>query len=710
MPNRLANEASPYLLQHAENPVAWEPWGEEAFARARRENKPIFLSIGYATCHWCHVMAHESFENPEIGELLNRDFVSIKVDREERPDVDKIYMTYVQSMTGRGGWPLNVFLTPDLKPFFGGTYYPTEDRQGHPGFRTVLNALAHTWHHDRSQLLGEGERVVQALQEHFEQATGSASPRPEAAGWLEQAWPAAYGYFNESFDADRGGFGGAPKFPQPGNLLFLLRYAAGTDDAAERAEALRMVTQTLGRMSCGGIHDHVGGGFHRYSVDEAWFIPHFEKMLYDQAQLCSAALATWQAVHDERFAWIARDILGYALRDLRHPGGAFFSAEDADSPVSDGSGHGQREGAFYVWEDAELRTLLGADHALVAAHFGVTAEGNVPARLDPHGDFTGRNHLAQQRPLSETASRLGMPVQEAGRRLAAALELLRETRARRQRPLRDEKIVCAWNGLMISALARAAACPSAAFREGWPSHGGIPGNQVCLEAATAAADWILTQLRRGPESGLLRSWCAGTDGPAAVAEDYACLVRGLLDLHESTLEPRWLREAESLQDAMNARFLDAERGGFFDSDAGAPNLILRLKEDYDGAEPAPTSVAVSNLLRLSALLGRPELREVALRSLDAFRPHWEKFPQAMPAMLCALEQALLWPPQRLEVSGEPGSAEVRALLDVLWESPAPPRILVRGSGGNPAVTLCAAETCLPPATTPESLRELLCRV
>jgi len=710
MPNRLANEASPYLRQHADNPVAWEPWGEEAFARARRENKPIFLSIGYATCHWCHVMAHESFENPEIGELLNRDFVSIKVDREERPDVDKIYMTYVQSMTGRGGWPLNVFLSPDLKPFFGGTYYPTEDRQGHPGFRTVLTALAHTWQHDRGQLLGEGERVVQALQEHFEKATGSATPKPEPVGWLEHAWPAAYAYFNESFDADKGGFGGAPKFPQPGNLLFLLRYAAGTDDATERAEALRMVTQTLGRMSCGGLHDHVGGGFHRYSVDDSWFIPHFEKMLYDQAQLCSAALAAWQAVHDERFAWIARDILSYVLRDLRHPDGAFFSAEDADSPVADDSGHGQREGAFYVWEASELRTLLGADHELLASHFGVKEEGNVPAQLDPHGDFTGRNHLAQQRPLGETAAQLGLEVREAGRRLAAALDILREVRARRARPLRDEKIVCAWNGLMLSALARAASCPSAVLREPWPAFGGRPGTEVCLGAARAAARQLLGCLRPGPRRELRRSWCAGTPGPLAVAEDYACLVRGLLDLHEATLEPDWLREAEALQDEMNARFLDTERGGYFNSDASAGHLILRLKEDYDGAEPAPTSVAVSNLLRLSALLGRPELRECALSALDAFRPHWEKFPQAMPAMLCSLEQALLWPPQRLEVAGDPDSPDVRALLDVLWENPGPPRILVCSEGAAPTVTLCAAESCHPPVQDPQSLRELLWRV
>ncbi|MBC8040899.1 MAG: thioredoxin domain-containing protein, partial [Opitutaceae bacterium] len=443
MPNALAHEKSPYLLQHADNPVAWLPWGEAAFAKARAEQKSIFLSIGYSTCHWCHVMAHESFENAEIAAILNEHFVSIKVDREERPDVDKVYMAYVQAMTGHGGWPLSAWLSPDLKPFHGGTYFPPEDRHGRMGFPSLLRAIVQAWTNDREKLLAESTRVIASLTEYHVARRSEAGAAVDLHDSGGEAFEKGYQYFNENFDASNGGFGGAPKFPRASNLNFLLRAAViqGVDTESGR-EAINMVATTLRKMAGGGLHDHVGGGFHRYSVDEAWFVPHFEKMLYDQAQIAVNALDTHLATGDERYAWIARDIFGYVLRDLAAPGGAFFSAEDADSMAE--NHHGQdahatkTEGAFYVWTPAEIAAVLSADDAaLVCAHYGVTAAGNVPAQLDPHHEFTGKNILMQQRSLAATAQALGLAPEVAAEKLGAALEVLRVVRAKRPRPHLD---------------------------------------------------------------------------------------------------------------------------------------------------------------------------------------------------------------------------------------------------------------------------------
>ena len=716
MPNRLAQEKSPYLRQHADNPVDWFPWGEEAFARARAEQKPIFLSIGYSTCHWCHVMAHESFENPEIAALLNAHFVAIKIDREERPDVDRVYMTYVQAMTGSGGWPMSVWLTPELKPFFGGTYFPPEDRPGRPGFASVLRALAHGWAAQRAQLVAEGQRVVETLREHF--AAPAERPARSAQSFAEDARTAGERCFQHlvaTFDPERGGFGGAPKFPRASNLTFLFRYAVrqGVGSAAGR-QAVQMATDTLSAMARGGIHDHVGGGFHRYSVDADWFVPHFEKMLYDQAQIALNALEAWQATHDERHAALARDICDYVLQDLAHPSGGFCAAEDADSAIAAGQAT-HAEGAFYVWRSGELRTLLGADCDLFAAHFGVQENGNVPAERDPSGEFTGQNILAQTQSPAGTAARFGLTPAQTDKRLAQSLAQLRTIRNRRPRPHRDDKVLTAWNGLMLSALARAAVMPATALAD----------RQAAYRiAAEQTAELIERELFDPVRGVLFRSWCEGRGAHEGFAEDYACLIQGLLDLYEATFAGRWLRWAAQLQAKMDELFLDPAHGGYFNSAASAADEILRLKEDYDGAEPAPGSVAATNLLRLAGLLGRDDWRTQALATIEALRPQWTGTPQALPQMLCAVDFALA-APQQVVLAGDPATADFRALAAVLHERPTPPRVVLAATGGETqrwlathapwlaaikpidgraVAYLCENYLCRLPATTPEELR------
>lgn len=725
MSNALAHEKSPYLLQHADNPVAWLPWGEAAFAKARAEQKPIFLSIGYSTCHWCHVMAHESFENADIAALLNAHFVSIKVDREERPDVDKVYMSYVQAMTGHGGWPLSAFLTPELKPFYGGTYFPPEDRQGRSGFPSVLNAIATGWTDDRERLVAEATRVIDSLNEYHESRRTEAGAAPDLHDAGGDAFEKGYQYFYENFDAANGGFGGAPKFPRASNLGFLLRAAAiqGHDSEAGH-EAVEMVATTLRKMAGGGLHDHVGGGFHRYSVDETWFVPHFEKMLYDQAQIAVNALDTHLATGDERFAWIARDIFGYVLRDLAHPAGGFYSAEDADS-LETSPGHDahavKSEGAFYVWTRAEVEAALGEDAAFVCEHFGVAAEGNVPMRLDPHNEFTGKNILMQRRPLVETARMHGLSPEVAVERLASALEKLRLVREQRPRPHLDDKIITAWNGLMISALARGAVSIAGCLvevREGY------------RVAAVRAAEFIQRELYDAKRGILYRNFRDGRGANEGFSEDYAFLISGLLDLYEATFDARWLRWAEQLQQVMDALFWDAEQGGYFNSRTDDASIVLRLKEDYDGAEPSPNSVAAANLLRLSALLHDDAFGERALRTIEALRSQWSKVPHALPELLCAIERALATSRQ-VVLAGDPESVDFRALAAVLHEKAGPRRAVLASpaaddeasrwltgraswlkdmkpaADGRARAYVCQHFTCQAPVDTPEALRALL---
>jgi uncharacterized protein YyaL (SSP411 family) len=721
MPNALAHEKSPYLLQHADNPVAWLPWGEAAFVKARAEQKPIFLSIGYSTCHWCHVMAHESFESADIAAILNEHFVSIKVDREERPDVDKVYMAYVQAMTGGGGWPLSAWLTPDLKPFYGGTYFPPEDRQGRTGFPAILRAIAKAWSDDRERLVAESTRVIDSLTEYHESRRTETGEVPDLHDSGGEAFEKCFQYFAENFDVNNAGFGGAPKFPRASNLDFLLRAAViqGVESEAG-AEAVQMVAATLQRMAGGGIHDQVGGGFHRYSVDEAWFVPHFEKMLYDQAQIAVNALDAHLATGDERFAWIARDVFGYVLRDLAAPGGAFFSAEDADSLLAHGKPE-HAEGAFYVWTRAEIEAVLNKDDAaLVCDHFGVTAEGNVPAQLDPHHEFTGKNILMQRRGLVATAQAHGLAPQVTAERLAASLETLRAVREKRPCPHLDDKIITAWNGLMISALARGAVSTAECLADGRESY---------RVAAVHAAEFIQRELFDAQRGVLYRNFRGGRGANEGFAEDYAYLIAGLLDLYEATFDARWLRWAEGLQQVMDTLFWDEAQGGYFNSRADDASIVLRLKEDYDGAEPSPNSVAAANLLRLSALFHDDTLRERALRTIEALRPQWSKAPHALPAMLCAIERALELPRQ-VVLAGDPESADFRALAAVLNEKAGPRRAVLASPGADDAgrwlaarapwltdmkaaaderarAFVCERFTCQAPVATLEELRKLL---
>jgi uncharacterized protein YyaL (SSP411 family) len=760
MPNALAHEKSPYLLQHADNPVDWFPWGEAAFAKARAEQKPIFLSIGYSTCHWCHVMAHESFENPAIAALLNEHFVAVKVDREERPDVDHVYMTYVQATTGHGGWPLSAWLTPELKPFYGGTYFPPEERHGRAGFPAILRAIARGWREERAKLVAESDRVMDALRTQQDtKGTEAGAAAPDVPQLLESgsaAFEKCFQYFYESFDAEHGGFGGAPKFPRASNLTFLFRCAAlqGTGSALG-AEAVKMAAHTLQKMAQGGIHDQAGGGFHRYSVDETWFVPHFEKMLYDQAQIAVNALDARLATGDERFAWLARDIFSYVLRDLTGPAGGFYSAEDADSPLTaanpgdDGEGRGagegkHAEGAFYVWKQAEIAAALGTDAPLVCAHFGVTENGNVPAEADPHGEFTGKNILVQRAPLAVAARTAGLTPEQANDRLVAALEKLRGVRARRPRPQLDDKIITAWNGLMISALARG---------HGVLGQGSVPAGDFSadkalsspasrlVQAAIRAAEFVQRELYDPARGVLYRSYREGRGAAEGFAEDYAFLIQGLLDLYEACFDLRWLQWAERLQQTMDAVFWDEVRGGYFNSAAGDAGIVLRLKEDYDGAEPAPSSVAAGNLLRLGAvfdqpagLAGQPDrlacsYRERAWRTIEAFRAQWVGAPHAMPQMLCALEQALE-APRHVVLVGDRHAADFRALAAVLHERLGPRRTILAvtddtdrrwlaarapwlaemsAQGGHATAYVCEEFSCQAPVTEPAELRSLLNR-
>jgi hypothetical protein len=625
MLNRLAREQSPYLLQHAGNPVDWYPWGPEAFERARADDKPVFLSVGYSTCHWCHVMAHESFEDPSIAAVLNRDFVSIKVDREERPDVDRVYMTFVQATTGAGGWPMSVWLTPELRPFLGGTYYPPTSRWGRPGFVDVLRHVARTWQEDRPRVRTSAETLLARLKE----ATGADRPaadRAPVAGL--DAIVAGVAAFDQAFDGRHGGFGGAPKFPRPSELYFLLRAAALVGDARARAMAL----ESLHAMALGGLRDHVGGGFHRYSVDAEWRVPHFEKMLYDQAQLVLANLEAAQSAGDAFYSAVAEDTLTYVLRDLRSPDGAFYSAEDADSRVAHGAAE-HREGAFYVWTADEVDRVAGAEAGLVRRRFGVEDHGN--ALADPQGEFTGQNLLYVAQSLDDVAARTGEPVESVMQALTRAREALFEARASRPRPHLDDKILTSWNGLMIAATARAARVLV-----------GSPARGRYREAALAAATTIRGHLWRPDERLLLRRLRGADAAIDGFAEDYACLAWGALELFEATGGAEWLAWALDLTQAEIARFGDPHDGGWFSTTGDDPSVLLRLKEDYDGAEPSAASVTVRNLLVLGQLLNDASLVARAQATLERFGPTIGRAARVMPFMLANVAE---WHADRLEI-------------------------------------------------------------
>ena len=706
--NRLARERSPYLLQHAGNPVDWYPWGDDAFERARREDKPIFLSIGYSTCHWCHVMEHESFEDPDIAARLNHDFVSIKVDREERPDVDRVYMSFVQATTGAGGWPMTVFVTPDLRPFFGGTYFPPSSRWGRPGFADLLTEIARVWKEDRPQV----EKAATELLTRLRGVTGAGVRGPgesEIAGL--DALDTALEQFQMAFDRRRGGFGEAPKFPRPSELLFLLREHARRAAAGPAVEApLVMVRDTLRAMALGGMRDHVGGGFHRYSVDAEWRVPHFEKMLYDQAQLVLAYLEAAQATGEDFYARVAEDTLAYVLREMTDRGGGFHSAEDADSipPERAGDpGAHKSEGAFYIWSDEEIGAVLGPDADVARARFGIEPSGNAPH--DPQGEFTGRNLLHVARSSEEVAAATGRTVEEVIATLGRIRGRLFEVRAARPRPHRDDKVLTAWNGLMIAAFARAArVLPASAHAAAY------------LNAARTAAGFVRAALWDGGARRLLRRYRDGDASIEAYAEDYACLIWGLLELFQADGDPAWLEWAIALQARQDELFWDAEEGGWFSTTGADPAVLLRLKEDYDGAEPAASSVAALNALVLAHLAGDTAAGDRAERTLARYGPRAGHAARAVPMMLCALSA---WHAgyAQIVIAASQDAAGTRALAVELARHYLPFAVIVPRAGdgaldrvlpmaaamlpreGRATAYVCRDFTCLAPATSPEAL-------
>ena len=637
MPNRLAQEQSPYLLQHANNPVDWYPWGQDAFDAAKSQGKPIFLSIGYATCHWCHVMERESFESEGVARVLNEHFVSIKVDREERPDVDRVYMTFVQATTGSGGWPMSVWLTPELQPFYGGTYYPPASQYGRPGFVDVLQEIIRVWRDDRLQVVKSAAEIVERLavisrgQDDRRKVDEAALQRT-----LEQ--------FQQSFDSKRGGFGDAPKFPRPSELLFLLREHKRTGNDVP----LAMVAQTLRSMALGGMRDHIGGGFHRYSVDGSWRVPHFEKMLYDQAQLVLAYLEAAQATGDPFFAQIAEDTLQYVRRDMTDEKGGFYSAEDADSvpPTHHDDSHAaasakaaapkhKMEGAFYVWTAEEIRTQLGADAEIFEQRYGVLPNGNAP--FDPQHEFVNKNILYTAQSIADVSRRTGKPAGEVADALMRARQILFDARELRPRPELDDKILTAWNGLMIAAFARGSRILG----------GGAMGQDNAEDPTTfdllnavAAASFVRYNMWNPTTRTLLRRYRAGDAAIEAYAEDYAYLIFGVLEVFQTTGDPEWLAWARELQARQDELFWDADAGGWFSTTGSDPSVLLRMKEDYDGAEPAPSSVAAFNLLTLAHLTGERAYEERAAAAIEAFGGRLDEFGRAVPFMAAVLSTSL----------------------------------------------------------------------
>jgi hypothetical protein len=697
--NRLANEKSPYLLQHAHNPVDWYPWGAEAFDKSRAEDKPIFLSIGYSTCHWCHVMERESFENEAIAAILNRHYVAIKVDREERPDVDRIYMTFVQATTGGGGWPMSVWLTPDLEPFFGGTYFPPENRWGNPGFGVVLEQIAAAWRSDRGKIADSARDVVALLRRQAAVEPAQAAPSAPDAAMLDSG----FAVFRRSFDPQSGGFGNAPKFPRPAVLDFLFRYHARTHSR----DALEMALTTLREMAKGGMCDQLGGGFHRYSVDQRWFVPHFEKMLYDQAQLAISYLEAFQISGESQYADAARGIFEYVLRDMRDPAGGFYSAEDADSAIDPAEPTVKGEGAFYLWQAEEIRDLVEAPVAGWFCHrYGVAEGGNVAS--DPHGEFTGRNILYQAATVEETAEQFGRPAAEVRAGLEKAAAALLEARSKRLRPHLDDKVLTSWNGLMISALARG---------------GAVLGEPRYAAAARAAAEFALSTLFDPASGALLRRYRQGEAAIPGFLDDYAFLAQALLDMYEAQFDLRHLRAAIRLAEKQIELFEDREHGGFFSSAADDASLVMRLKDDYDGAEPSANSVAVRNLLRLAAITDRAEFREAAMKTLGAFRSRLSAVPAALPEMLAACE-FLLGDARQIVLVGEPGALDFGALLGTLHARFLPSRILLRVdseeartflTAGMPAIAsmrqpgayVCRGNACQLPVSEAGEFAELI---
>ena len=677
MPNRLQHETSPYLLQHKDNPVDWYPWGEEALTRSRQEDKPMLVSIGYSACHWCHVMEHESFEDPETAAVMNEHFVNIKVDREERPDVDSLYMTAVQAMTGHGGWPLNVFLMPDGTPFYGGTYWPPEDRHGMPAFRRVIEAVAETYTTQREQIEEQGERVRAVLQ-------AAMSAQADEGEIEDRLITEAVELLESRFDREWGGFGGAPKFPQASVLDFLLR----ADRAHPSARAKNMITTTLDKMAAGGMYDQIGGGFHRYAVDQIWLVPHFEKMLYDNAQLARAYLDGFRAYRTPRYREVVEETLDYVLREMTSPEGGFFATQDADSEGE--------EGKFYVWTPEELVEVLGPERArVVGTSYGV----------EPGGNFEGKSILHTPFTEEETARALGIGIEELRSEVAVAKPQLLEARSRRVWPGRDDKVLASWNGMMLRAFAEASrTLDRADYRE----------------AAVKCADFIL-----GPLSQDGRLFHAFKDGRARIPgflEDYANVADGFVALYEATFDLRWLREAIRLSEAMVEEFGADDGVSLYDTSSRHEALVARPRDLQDGATPSGTSVAAGILLKLGRMVERPEWEQRAGAILAGMAQAMNNQPLGYGRHL-SNAVAYLAPAREIAIAAERGDLTGEALARVPYERFEPHAMVALVDeasselmpwladrpmrGGQATAYLCERFTCLPPVTTPKDLRKLL---
>ncbi|GMU40184.1 MAG: thioredoxin domain-containing protein [Chloroflexota bacterium] len=680
--NRLARETSPYLLQHADNPVDWYPWGEEAFAKARAEEKPILLSVGYSACHWCHVMAHESFENPSTAALMNAHFVNIKVDREERPDVDSVYMSVTQAMTGQGGWPMTVFLTPDLKPLFAGTYFPPDDRYGRPGFPRLLEAVATAWRENREGVLASAERITGQLRE--------ATARATEAGALAAETPAAVVRTLRSlYDAEWGGFGRAPKFPSPHNIEFLLMHEVRTGGDGETPSPTEMALHTCRQMAAGGMYDHLGGGFARYSVDGQWLVPHFEKMLYDNASLARLYAHAYQVSGDEAFATVVRETLDYLAREMRDPAGGFYAAQDADSEGI--------EGKYFVWTPDEIEAVLGPeDGALARAVYAVTPEGNFE---DPHHpEFGRRTVLSRPAPLGAVAVSLGLTAAEVEARLPGIRARLLAAREQRVRPGLDDKVLTAWNGLTLGAFAEA---------------GRILGDARYVEIAREVATFLRTTMWR--DGRLLHAYKAGEAKVDGLLEDYAYTGLGLIDLHRATGEREHLDWAAELFEAARARFHDDEAGCFFEAPLDGEALLLRQKPFFDSPTPSGNGAMAVLAFWLARALDRPEYEAVTREVVENVAGQLERAATGFGTVLQAAE-LLLAPRREVAVSGTPEARApferelARRYLPAVLIAPGTPDSLPVLGGRNLAgAYVCRDFVCDLPATTVEALREQLDR-
>ena len=645
MANRLSQEKSPYLLQHADNPVDWYPWGEEAFQKAREEDKPVFLSIGYATCHWCHVMEHESFEDEEVARLLNDSVISIKVDREERPDIDHIYMTVCQALTGSGGWPLSIFMTPDRKPFFAGTYFPKSGRVGIAGFTDIIQQITQLWRNDRGRMVNAGEGITAAIQ------PGKQAAKQGPAVGIETL-ESAYRQLRQSFDHRWGGFGTAPKFPTPHHLTFLLRWHR----REPHSEALSIVQKTLDAMRNGGLFDQVGFGFHRYSVDERWLVPHFEKMLYDQAMLAMAYIEAFQVTGQESFAQVTREIFEYVLRDMTSPEGGFYSAEDADSEGE--------EGLFYVWTPEEIKAILGKELGDLICHF---------YDITPPGNFEHSKSIPHISKSSAVfAAMIGMDKEELERILEESRQKLFAVREKRIHPFKDDKILTSWNGLMIVALAK-----------GYQ----VLRNPEYIRAASRAADFILETLRED-STKLFRRYRHGSVAHPGCLDDYAFLSWGLIELYESTFDIRYLEEAIAITRRMLDLFGDEDGGGLFFTARDSEKLIVRDKDIYDTAIPSSNSVALLNLLRLARMTGSTKWEEKADGLIRAFSKPVGDYPSGYTQFLNAVDFAL-GPAREIIIAGDSGHEKTTRMVEALHKQFSPNRILMLRETGERGDTLAA---------------------